>query len=478
MPMRVLVASAEVSPLASTGGLGGVAGSLPGALAGAGVDASVITPFYASTRDRGHEWLPRPLRTDMGEEFGVAVTELPGSGARAYLVARDELFDRPGIYGPDDSSAYPDNDERFAFLCRAIVAFVRRSRRRWDLVHCNDWQTGLVAAMLRGAPSPAVLTTIHNLGFKGLFPASRYHVTGLPPELLSIDGLEFHGRMSYLKAGLVFSDLLTTVSPTYAREILTPEYGEGMEGVLQGRRDRLVGILNGIDFDRWDPATDPHIASPYDSGCISGKHRCRLDLARTLGLEPRGSMIAGMVSRLTRQKGIDLVVSAAGRLIAGGVSLAVLGTGERRLMEALSELKAACPGRVGLALTYDERMARKVFAGSDALLMPSRFEPCGLAQMMAMRYGTVPVVRRTGGLADTVTDVMQGGVGFVFDGADPSELAGAVRRASRHHARRRMWPWLAKRCMRVDSSWRRSASRYREAYERALRLRREEAEIG
>ena len=466
--MRILMVSAEAYPLASTGGLAGVVGSLPAALAGAGHRVAVAMPFYGGIELPGEpELLPGSFRTSMGEEFGVARTFLPGTDCPVFLVSRGPLFDRDGLYGPRPGEDWPDNSLRFAFFCRSVLPLLERAFPA-DVVHCHDWHAGLVPAYLRHS-STATVTTIHNLAFQGRFPHSEYHVTGLSPELYTPEGIELWGSFSFLKAGIVWADMVTTVSPTYAEEIQTPGMGHGLDGVLRSRSDSLEGVLNGIDYESWDPSSDPVLEAEYSAESLAERRRCAGWLRREMGIGDGVDVLAGMVGRLTSQKGVDLVLEAAPRLMDEGVGLVVLGTGRRELEEGMRDLEERFPGRVAIRIDYDDILARRIFAGSDLFLMPSRFEPCGLGQMMAMRYGAVPVVRATGGLADTVTDLGDDprGNGFSFGPASAPALESAVLRAAEVRRSRR-WPWLVKRCMRQDSSWSGRSGAYVDIYRRAL----------
>lgn len=471
--MRILMAASEAYPFVSTGGLAGVVGSLPIALENAGHQVSLIIPYYSDASNLGDpERLGGYFLTSAGEEFGMSRTILPGSSTEVYLVGRDDHFSRSGIYGPDGASGFQDNSARFSFFSRAVAAVCESIGAIPDVLHCHDWQTGLAAAYLRNYRKPAVVFTVHNLHYQGNFAPVEYEVTNLPPSMYSLDALEFFGMFSFLKSGVVFADQVTTVSPTYAREIQTPLFGEGMDGLFRQRAGSLTGILNGIDTCVWDPAIDGDIACGFSANASTPRKLCRADLARERGLTGADdTMVVGVVSRLTGQKGLDLLVPLVGRMIDEGMSLVVLGTGEKKYQDMFRALAREHPGRVSVEFAYDEVMARKIFAGCDILLMPSRFEPCGIAQMMGMRYGAVPVVRKTGGLADTVTDVEEGGCGFVFEDADPDELLAAILRASEAFRDRRSWSRLVRRCMARDNSWESRICEYEDVYRRAIETR-------
>ena len=483
--MRVLVASSEIVPFAKTGGLADVTGSLPKALRRIGVEADCVLPLYQSVE---REWFSLrqaapPVRVPMGhrEETGVVMETDAGEGVRGYLVRNDRYFDREFMYGTKDGD-YVDNCERFAFFCRAIMEWIARTGRSYDILHCNDWQTALLPAYVKtlysheaAFRSTGTVFTVHNLGYQGLFWNHDLPLTGLGWELFTPKGVEFYGKLNVLKAGLVFSDILTTVSDTYSREIQTPEYGHGLEGVLYERRADLYGILNGVDYDDWNPESDPLIAARYSQMDLSGKKVCRDDLLAEFGWTgPMPEPIIGVVGRLTAQKGFDLIEQVGEWLATQDVRVVILGTGERKYEEAMAEFGRRHPDRISLRFAFDNRLAHKIEAGADIYLMPSRYEPCGMNQIYSLKYGTVPVVRNTGGLADTVVDAdgdPAGGTGFKFNGYDTAELKDALSRAVAAYADKPRWEAIVKRGMAMDFSWDASAKRYVSVYEKALQKR-------
>jgi len=472
--VRILFASPEAYPFVSTGGLADVSSALPGALSRAGHDVKLVIPMYRDVSIPGSwEWLKERFTTSAGETFGVGSAVMPESGFSVLLVSKDEFFGRKGLYGPTDDSPFSDNVSRFAFFSRAVTALCETLNPSPDVLHLNDWQTGLSAAYMRNLRRPAVVFTIHNLRYQGNFPVDEYHATCLPESLLTAEGLEFYGDFSFMKAGIVYSDAVTTVSETYSLEIRTPQFGEGMDGILRHESDKLTGILNGIDRRKWNPSDDSAISVPFDFSSVSPRRKCRRDLIRRCGLKDcSGRMIAGMVTRLTSQKGIDLLLPVVERMVDAGISIVILGTGERSLSRQLRKASKYHAGFVSVNFSYDEEMARKIFAGSDLFLMPSRFEPCGLGQMIAMRYGSVPLVRSTGGLADSVVDVENGGCGYIFRKSHPRDLLKAVLRARSDFGNRRRWAWLVKKCMRQDNSWSSRIPEYLRVYGEAVESRR------
>ena len=481
--LKILFATSEAQPLIKTGGLADVAGSLPPTLRHLNHDIRLILPAYPEVVERaiplkevatlylvGHT---EPARLLSGTLFG----HLP-----LYLVDAPELFGRPGnpYVGPDGHD-WPDNAQRFALFCRAIVAVaLNQADQHWqpDIIHCNDWQTGLVPPLLHHEGNrPATLFTIHNLAYQGIFDQALFQQLQLPPELWSHEGLEFHGNLSFIKGGLAFADQLNTVSPTYADEICTPEFGYGLEGLLRHRRDRLSGILNGIDYQHWNPAADPYIKQHFDHNSFKLKRINKQQLQQEMGLpQNEKAFLLGYVGRLVEQKGIDLLLELLPRLVRiENLQIVMLGSGVTHFEEALSDAGERYLGNVAIHIGYNEQLAHRIEAGSDCFLMPSRFEPCGLNQLYSLRYGTVPIVRRTGGLADTVVDVSPqslldgSATGFVFDHPTAPALWEAIERAIEfRHRPESWWQRLAVTGMQQDFSWPASAVRYVDLYRKAI----------
>lgn len=467
--LRVLFATPECAPLVKIGGLGDVSAALPRALARLGHDVRLLLPAYpalAAVPPAEGEAIALPAAAGL-PAARIVPAQLAGE-MPAFLLECPALYERPG--GPYLDPAgrdWPDNALRFAQLARA-AAFLGRGDCelpwRAQVVHANDWQTALAAAYLAFAPRPraGVLFTVHNLAFQGLFPAQCFDALGLPREAFSIAGLEYHGKVSFLKAGLVYADALSTVSPTYAREIQQPPLGFGLEGVIRARRDALHAILNGIDTGLWNPATDPWIARRYDAESLEAKAANRAALRARFGLTERpDAPVIGIVSRFTEQKGLDLALAAAGRILALPAQLVALGTGDAELERGFARLAREQPGGVGVTIGFDEPLAHLVEAGADMFLMPSRFEPCGMNQMYSQRYGTLPVVRATGGLADTVED---GATGFVFREPESEALLAALGRALAAWRDPQRWRRLQRQAMARDLGWERAAREYGALY--------------
>lgn len=458
--MRVLFASAEVAPFSKTGGLGDVAGALPRALARLGLEVLVVTPWYRSVpTDPAPYWIGDVEVPFDGGFEPVGVGTLERDGVRYAFVGHPDLS-RPRLYG------YPDDARRFARFSRAVPQVAARVGFAPDLLHANDWHTGYLPLLLArgwhlppGFPHLPSVFTVHNAQHQGESEmAATLHWLRLGREAAHGYHDRF-GAANALLAGVGAAERVTTVSPTYAQELQQPEYGFGLDGAFRAVAGKLVGILNGLDVNEWDPATDPHLAARYSAGDLAGKAANKRALARELGLDPERPLL-GVVSRFAEQKGIDLLVAAAERLLAAGWGLALLGTGDPRLEAAVRALATERPRAVGAVVGFDEALAHRVYAGADALAVPSRFEPCGLSQMIAMRYGTLPVVRATGGLKDTVA---HGRTGFVFEHATPEGLLWAAGEAARAYGTP-AWREMQLAAMRQDLSWDASARRYAALY--------------
>jgi len=469
-PMRVLIATSEAVPFVKTGGLADVAGSLYreyGKMAG--IDAVLMLPLYLAVRDRF-------ALTDTGRRFAVTV------GAKSYrcgvwsyrpsvyFLECGEFFDRNELYGTAQGD-YHDNAARFVFFSRAVLEACMALGVKPGVIHCNDWQTGLIPLYLRTLyrneffSDTATVLTIHNLGYQGLFGSGDFSLTGLGSEWFNPEGVEFYGKVNFLKAGIIAADRLTTVSRTYAREILTPEFGYGLDGVLRTRGRDLAGIVNGIDVEEWDPSGDPEIAARYSRSDLKGKEACRKRLIEecSLRLEGRDAPLVSLIGRLSTQKGLDLFIGAADEIVSSGMGVIIFGKGDESLQEKVRGLGAKYKGRVHARVGYDEAFARRIYAGSDLFLMPSQYEPCGLGQMISMRYGTVPVARNTGGLADTIRDydALRGeGTGFLFDEYRPKALRDCLKRALCVFVDKRRWRKMVVSAMKTDFSWESSAKQY------------------
>ncbi|HVN88167.1 MAG TPA: glycogen synthase GlgA [Candidatus Binatia bacterium] len=478
--MRVLMAASEAAPLVKTGGLGDVLGALPPVLAAHGVDVALVLPAY---RDIDRTRFPlRPsgfsIRVPVSSrmiEAEVLTTELPG-GVPVFLPRVDAYFDRDGLYGTSQGG-FVDNAERFAFFARAVLAIAERVGAP-DVLHCHDWQTALAPAFLRAdairyplLTRSTSLLTIHNVAYQGVFWKDDWHLLNLDWRYFTADQIEFHDQINYLKAGIVFADAVTTVSRKYAEEIQTPEFGWGLEGVLRGRHDALVGILNGVDYAEWNAAADPHIEAHYTRDNFMGKARCKAALQRAFGLPETGKTpLFGIVSRLADQKGFDLLAVALPELLATrDVQLVVLGTGEPKYHAQLDELARRFAGRMGVALRFDNPLAHQIEAGADLFLMPSRYEPCGLNQIYSLKYATIPVVHATGGLDDTITPFDgRTGTGFKFTDYTPSALLDCIDTALAYYRQPAKWRQLRRNAMAADFSWDRSAEQYVDLYRRLV----------
>ena len=479
--MKILFVASEGLPYSKTGGLADVIEGLPRALAEMGHEIAVLLPRYRG--NKAASVILSSVTIALGNQlrFPALVEGKAVGGVRYFFVDDPEYFDRAQLYG-DRSGDYPDNAERFAEFSRAAIEFVKRV---WlpDVIHCHDWQAALVPLLLRTqhANDPAVrslpsVLTIHNLAYQGVFPRTALDSIGLPPQLFTMDSLEFYGRMNYLKGGLIYADYLTTVSRRYAKEIQTPEYGAGLEGVIRGRGERLVGILNGVDNGIWSPESDSLIAQNYSVHNMAGKKACKKDVLAQVKLPEENfeRPLIGIISRFVDQKGFDLIVEISEELARENVSIIALGTGQPVYEKALKAFAEKHPGKVAVKVGFDNALAHKIEAGADIFLMPSRFEPCGLNQIYSLRYGTVPVVRATGGLDDTVQDFSASngaGTGFKFEEYSGAQLLDAVRRALAVFRDGKSWQALQANGMSKDFSWKTSASAYVTLYEAAKRSR-------
>jgi starch synthase len=474
--MRILFVASECAPFVKTGGLADVISALPKALTAMGVDVRILLPAYPPLFDAASN-ITELCRCSLPFGGGARVLRGEADGQQLMLLDAPEFFARAGNpYISSDGSDWPDNSARFAALAWTAAQIGRGDMPGWtpDIVHVHDWQAGLTPLYMRAMrePTPPCVMTIHNIAFQGLFPERILPQLSLPRERFQSEGYEYYGKVSYLKAGIVYADQVTTVSPTYAREILTPEYGMGMEGVLSNLSKPVAGILNGIDLEVWNPASDPLIAAPFDAQTLDGKARNKHSLEDRFGLghEPESPLFC-VISRLTSQKGLDLAIGAIPALLHRGARLVVLGTGDAALEQAFVHAAAQNPGRIGAMIDYDEALAHLMQAGSDAILAPSRFEPCGLTQLCGLRYGALPVVCRTGGLADTIIDANAASLkvgcatGFQFPSPTISDLTAAIERVCACFSNKEHWRTMQRQAMTHPSGWDQAASAYASLYQ-------------
>jgi starch synthase len=465
---KVLMVASEATPFAKTGGLADVVGSLPAALHALGFQVAVLLPLYREIKLDGAPRVYDALPVWLGGKLYETSVYQAGEEVPFYFLDCPELYDREGIYGTPLGD-YPDNHIRFAVLSRAALEVARRIFRP-EVIHCHDWQSSLVPAYidtaLAGDPTflgMKTLLTIHNLGYQGLFPQEALAEAGLAASLFHPGGLEFFGRVNFLKAGIIYSDAINTVSRKYASEIQTPEYGFGLDGLLRTRAGDLSGILNGVDYAQWSPESDPHLAANYSANDLSGKRTCKRELLREFGLDPEEAAarpLIGIVSRFAAQKGFDLIAGAGEALAQEDLSLIVQGSGDARYEKIFLDLAQAHPSKISVRVGYDEARAHRIEAGSDMFLMPSRYEPCGLNQIYSLRYGTIPVVRATGGLDDTIEE----STGFKFQEYTAAALLEAVREALAEFRQPEKWTARVLLAMSKDFSWSRSAREYGSLY--------------
>jgi starch synthase len=479
--MKIAMIASEVTPLAKTGGLADVIGTLSVALERLGQELCIVAPAYRSVLQGGFRLQESAIQlstaiTDQQVKATVLETTV-GKAVPLYLIRADQYFDREFLYGAPDGD-YPDNFERFVFFSRAALELLRH--KPVDIVHCHDWQAALAVVYLKTQPArysetaaAKTVFTIHNLGFQGVFGPSVWPLLNLDAGYFTPQFLEFYGNVNFLKGALAFADKITTVSPSYAKEIMTVEQGFGLEGVLQQRATDLVGILNGVDYYHWNPWTDPFLAYHYGEHSLTVKRDCKRALQRVVGLPDKSNTpLIAMISRLTSQKGFDLVEEIFDTLMERDVQVVLLGTGEPRFEEFFRDGAERYPGRVAVEIGFNEPLAHQIEAGADFFLMPSLYEPCGLNQMYSLKYGTIPIVRAVGGLKDTVQDynaASQTGTGFVFTPYESAAVLAAVDRGLMVYRDKKAWTALRSRAMAMDFSWDRSARLYSNLYRQLLK---------
>ncbi|MCX7926843.1 MAG: glycogen synthase GlgA [Candidatus Omnitrophica bacterium] len=463
--MKIVMIASEVVPFAKTGGLADVVGALPVALEKLGEEAIVIMPGYKCVHT-----VKNPQVKSFTE--GISYSKI-GKNVLVYFIENKEYFDRDGLYG-DKTGDYKDNLERFSYFCKKALELLKQIKFKPDIIHCHDWQSALIPVYLKNplAEDPffvktRTVFTIHNLGYQGLFPKEELPKTGLDWGVFNMEMLEYYDKINVLKGGLVFSDIITTVSPTYSQEIQTKEFGFGLEGVLAKRKDRLYGILNGLDYTIWDPAKDTKIAANFSTKDISGKAKCKEDLQKICNLPVKKSVpLIGVVSRLAEQKGFDIVAEAIDEICHLDIQMVILGTGDLKYHQIMEQMAKKYPKVISLHLKFDDTLAHKIYAGSDMFLMPSKYEPCGLGQMISFRYGSVPIVFKTGGLADTVNDKN----GYIFDVYSKERLLQTLKKAVKDFKLKKKWNQLIQQGMKENFSWATSAKKYQKIYEKAMSL--------
>lgn len=484
--MKIAEVSPEIVPYAKTGGLADVTGTLPLYLEKAGQEISIFMPLYKSVRESGLDIELMDIAFDVPVGEAVRAGRLwksihPGSkNIKVYFIQCDEYYDRDALYGTETGD-YPDNAERFIFLSRAVLEAIKKLRLSIDMIHCHDWQTALIPVYLKTLyahekilSSIKTVLTIHNLAYQGLFKHEDMKLTGLDHSLFNPSQLEYWGKINFLKGGIMFSDIVTTVSRKYAEEIKTVEFGCGLEGTLKEHENKLYGIINGVDYDQWSPENDQFISHKYNSGDLRGKASCKKHLQELLNLPQSKAPLLGMISRLAEQKGVDLLVVILDELMKRDLQLVILGTGEERYHKMLKEAAPKYKEKLSVNIMFDNQLAHQIEAGADIFLMPSKYEPCGLSQMYSLKYGTIPVVRETGGLADTIIDAndenLKNGTatGFTMKSYFAAELLFTIDRALELYKSKTKWNALRKNAMKQDWSWGKSAHEYVELFKSVL----------
>ena len=491
-PLRVLFVTPEAVPFAKTGGLADVSGALPKFLKALGCEVKLVMPYYRMVKESGvpHQSLGEEIEVPLGDEIikaGLYQGQLEGD-IPVYFVAREEFFDREYLYSTPKGD-YFDNAERFIFFSRAALILSQFLQFSPQILHHHEWQTGLIPAYLKSIcrsdpffSQTAAVFTIHNIAYQGLFKREKFRLTGLPVEMYNPEGIEFWERINFMKAGIVYADVINTVSRKYSEEIQTPEYGYGLDGILRKRREGLYGILNGVDYQDWDPSDDPHLSAHYNAKDISGKRACKRDLLKAfnLPLSLEKVPLLGMISRLTDQKGFDLLAEILEELFSLDLGFVLLGTGEQKYHDLFLQVAGKYPQKAGIRIAYDDRLAHKIEAGADFFLMPSKYEPCGLNQIYSLKYGTVPIVRATGGLDDTIENydpVTGRGNGFKFARYDAKEFLNQIKTAIGFYSHPKHWEQLLRNAMAANFSWQRSAEAYLQLYRKALEKKRGSLQI-
>jgi starch synthase len=479
--MKVLIASPEVYPFVKTGGLADVTGALPKALKKLGIDVRVILPKHKGIEERGFpmRYKNYKIACQVSQStIDAEIVESEYDGIITYLVENDEYYYRDYLYSTPDGD-YLDNAERFIFFAKSILEAIKVTGFIPDVLHCNDWETALSPVFLKSLSKDdpllrqiSTLLTIHNLGYQGIFWHYDMHLLNIGWEYFTPEALEFFGHINFLKGGIVFSDILSTVSKQYSKEVQTTEFGCGLEGILTTRRNDLYGIVNGIDYEEWNPEKDQHIPAQYNEKNLANKRVCKAALQEEYGLPVmENTPLIGTISRLADQKGFDLIASSLGNMLSKGVQYIILGTGERKYHDLFTGLSKQFPKSFGVKIAYDNRLAHLIEAGSDMFLMPSQYEPCGLNQLYSLKYGTVPIVRGVGGLEDTIIDYTKSpdiGTGFKFYDYSEKALLDAIERAIGVYKNQSAWQSLIKKCMSEDFSWEKSAKEYVEVYKKAI----------
>ncbi len=457
--MKVLFCASEVVPFAKTGGLADVAGSLPPYLKKLQIDLRIAMPKYSCIKVKGQ-------KSRLGRNIPV------------YFIKNDQYFNRPYLYGTEKGD-YPDNLDRFSFFCRSVLELLKKENFKPDIIHCHDWQTALIPVYLKTIykddpfyNSIKTVFTIHNMAYQGVFPKEEYPKIGIGWEYFNIEGLEFYDKVNLMKGALLFSDFITTVSPTYSKEIQTPEFGCKLEGVLSKRKDSLAGILNGIDYDEWNPKTDKELFRKYSVALAADKVYNKVGLQKECGLPVKPDVpLLGVVGRLAHQKGFDILAEKIDQIVSMDLQFVLLGTGDEVYHRIMQDIAKKHPKNTSINIKFDNVLAKKIYAGSDMFLMPSRYEPCGLGQLISLRYGTIPIVRSTGGLADTITEFnpqTKDGNGFIFEEYSAEELFSTIKRALDIYKDRKLWLSLVKSAMGHDFSWGNSAKEYVKLYKKLI----------